>query len=61
MGVMEGWGSGPSRTGRLCGGCPANERGRFGFSLILEAELERCEDGVVLGATGLTGSQRLHP
>ena len=33
---------------------------RFGSSVILETGMERDEDGVVLGFTGLPGSQRLH-
>jgi hypothetical protein len=30
------------------------------LSIILETGMERDEDGVVLGSTGLSGSQRLH-
>jgi hypothetical protein len=30
------------------------------FRFSLETEMERDEDGVVLGSTGLSGSQRLH-
>jgi hypothetical protein len=31
-----------------------------GSRIILETEMERDEDGVVLGSTRLPGSQRLH-